>query len=95
MSRRPRGPVKTGVLRGTCSAAGPMWLVAPTRRSRTCKGPRAPEVGRGERVLFRYGTIFSSLFGELVPGLVTLPVVEPLIRAVATWAGVAEVWFAR
>lgn len=57
--------------------------------------PRAPEVGRGERVLFRYGTIFSSLFGELVPGLVTLPVVEPLTRAVATWAGVAEVWFAR
>lgn len=33
--------------------------------------------------------------GEPVPGLVTLPVTAPAVRAVATWAGVAEVWPAR
>ncbi len=42
-----------------------------------------------------YGTIFRSLFGEPLPGLVTLPEVAPFTRAEATWAGVAEVWFAR
>ena len=39
-----------------------------------------------------YGTSFSSLFGEPVPGLVTTPEVAPFTRAVATWAGVEEVW---
>lgn len=42
-----------------------------------------------------YGTIFRSLFGEPLPGPVTLPEVAPFTRAVATWAGVAEVWPAR
>ena len=39
-----------------------------------------------------YGTSFSSLFGEPVPALVTTPEVAPFTRAVATWAGVDEVW---
>ncbi len=43
----------------------------------------------------RHGTIFSRRFGEAVPGLVTLPVVALFTRAVATCAGVADVWFAR
>lgn len=43
----------------------------------------------------RYGTSFRSLFGEPLPGLVTTPLVAPFTRAVATWAGVAEVWLAR
>jgi len=42
-----------------------------------------------------YGTIFSSLFGEPVPALVTTFEVAPFTRAVATWAGVDEVWPAR
>lgn len=42
-----------------------------------------------------YGTIFSSLLGEPVPALVTTFEVAPFTRAVATWAGVDEVWPAR
>ncbi len=42
-----------------------------------------------------YWTIWSRRFGEPVPGLVTLPVTAPAVRAEATWAGVAEVWPAR
>jgi hypothetical protein len=45
--------------------------------------------------LAHYGTIFRSLFGESVPALVTTPEVAPFTRAVATCAGVAEVWPAR
>lgn len=40
-------------------------------------------------------TSFSRRFGEPLPGLVTTPVVAPPVRAVATCAGVAEVWPAR
>ena len=42
-----------------------------------------------------YGTSRSRRFGEPLPGLVTTLVVAPLVSAVATWAGVAEVWPAR
>lgn len=42
-----------------------------------------------------YGTSRSRRFGEPLPGLVTTPAVAPLVSAVATWAGVAEVWPAR
>lgn len=54
------------------------------------------ELGCHETVFLGcHGTIFSSRFGEPVPGLVTLPVVAPFTSAVATCAGVAEVWPAR
>lgn len=37
-----------------------------------------------------YGTIFRSLFGEPVPGLVTTPDVAPPTRALDTVAGEAD-----
>ena len=54
-----------------------------------------PGNGRSGTAVRCYGTSLSSLFGEPVPALVTTFEVAPFTRAVATAAGVAEVWLAR
>jgi hypothetical protein len=62
-----------------------------TSGAQALRGPRETGDGAGRC----HGTIWSSRFGEPVPGLVTLPVTAPPVSAVATWAGVAEGWPAR
>ncbi len=75
-----RGGPRGGALRGACGVRA---------RGRGFRDSSRGAVRRG------YGTMRSSLLGEPLPGLVTLPGVAPFTRAVATWAGVALVWLAR